>query len=208
MADLTPAALAALLKSKIGTVDFTSGELENDALLLAMSEALVVAFSDNTIFANPIQNGGVAGGSILSIANIATLAWNPAPSGTYSSESGLSQVSSIRFVVDTTGGWLVTGVGETVDEVFGRWRPNLDEDTTSYEISINASGSPAFPTGGIPLDGTWTTLSTNMGAILSDPFGGGASVTNISVEIRQRGIPSNTTGVATFSLRSLQEGTP
>ena len=206
MSTITPQALADLMKSKIDEIDFTSGPIENDALLLAMSEALVVAFSDNTIFANPINNGGVGTGDIFATGSIPTIVWDPAPSGTYTAEdiSGLG-FANMRFVADTTGGWTITGIGETFDEQFGRWRPTLDNNTVSYEISITASGS-AFPIGGIPLNGTWTTLSTNMGLDLSSSMG--TEISSVQVEIRQRGNPSNTTGVASFVLRSIGGGAP
>ena len=206
MGQITPAALAALLNSKIDPIDISSGELENDALILAMSEALVAAFSTNTIFPKKLVNGGVGDSSVYPVANITTLSWNPTPNGTYTSESGTTEFSTIRFTVDTTGGWSITGAGEVLDEAFGRWRPNLDEDLISYEISVTTTGSPVFTTGGITTDGTWATIDNNKTIILTDTFGGGASLTNVQVQIRQRGVPSNSTTVATFVLTSLQEG--
>ena len=77
-------------------------------------------------------------------------------------------------------------------------------DTTSYEISINTT-TPAtgtiLPIGaGTFLNGTFQELNVNRGLALNI-IGVGTGGTNVTVEIREKLTPANTTGVATFTLR-------
>jgi hypothetical protein len=201
MAVFTAAQLASLMKGKLNTIDFTSSAIENDTLLLKMSEALVVAFSDNNIFADPASNGGVGTSNISLIEPTVTVGWNPEPTGTYSAVS-FTEPASTRFTVDTIGGWKVSGFGlDVIPNSNGRWRVATDPNTTNYEISITKTGTSVSSIGGADLSGVWTTISGTMGVSISDTSGLGKS-SNITAQIREKFNPSNITTVASFTIEA------
>lgn len=199
MAAINAAQLAALMKVKIDAVDSQSGSIENDEILLAMSEALVVAFSDNTFFAAPIVGGGVGTSNVASIEPIPTLAWNLAPSGTYSSTS-VDTEAITQFDIKTNGSWTISGSGTiNIPSDQGVWRPTNDTNTVSYEVRFTTSGDVPTAIGGANLSGVWTDLTQTMGLLLADSDVG-SKTTSVTVEVREKVTPSNTTTAASFTI--------
>lgn len=200
MANITPDALKNLLKGKINAIDFSSGELQNDDLLLAFAESIAIAAADNTVFATPIQNGGNGESAVYLIGSFPTLAWNSAPTGTYSAVD-LDFTATTRFGIRTDGTWYVSGVGdESIPSAAGEWRGDGVEDTLLYEVRITSSSpSNTQTTGDATDDGSWFTLTQESTIYITD-FNAGTKSSNVTVEIRNRFDTPNTTGVASFTM--------
>jgi len=108
----------------------------------------------------------------------------------------------IQFIFRTDGTYDIqtsNGSGETS----GTWRTTGGTDTTTYEYRIthaeNGSnqGTVAGALGGI-IDGTWTTLASDDGIIVSVPDPGAGLInrqeSDVTFEIREILVPANTTG--------------
>lgn len=202
MAVVTAAQLAALMKAKIDAIDFSSSAISNDSLLLKMSEALVVSFSDNNFFADPASNGGVGVSNISLIEPTVTVGWNLEPTGTYSAISFVDGPASTQFTVDTTGGWRISGFGfDETPSGNGRWRTSTDENTVSYEVNFTKTGTSVSAIGGANLLGVWTTITNTMGLSITDTSGLGKA-SNVTAQIREKFNPTNITTIASFTIEA------
>lgn len=199
MATISAATLAALLKVKIDAVDSQNGSIGNEEILLAISEVLVVAFQDNSLFIAPTNNGGVGTGTITSIGALPNLAWDAAPTGSYDALSTDTSAGT-QFLVRINGTWNVSGFGDgSIPSDGGSWRPTNDINPISYEIRYTTSGDTATEIGGADLSGNWITLVNDMGLSLEDAAAGSKS-TSVTVEVRETSDPLNTTTSASFTI--------
>lgn len=131
-----------------------------------------------------------------------------APSLIYKSSGTGGLNSSVTFTADTSGNFLfafdeIAQPGSTGSPTAGTYKPIIEVDAVNYEISISFTGSAPIAVGsGTLLNGTFQDLDTTRGVKILQT-GAGTRITVISVEIRAKAIPANTTGVATFTMESL-----
>lgn len=136
----------------------------------------------------------------IEVALAETLAWNLAPTGTYSAASA-DGITNQTIIMDEAGNWDITGVGTTFDTDSGVYRPGATgNDPDNYEIRVTASTSGSGivnPLGGIVLN-TWKQLVGGEGIrVIDNTLAVTASI--ITIEIREIATPANTTGIATFT---------
>lgn len=200
MATITPEALKNLLKNSINEIDFESGTIENDELLQAFADSIAIASADNTVFGEPIQNGGTGDSAVYLIGSFPTLTWDSAPTGTYSAVN-TEGTATTRFGIRTDGTWYVSGVGlESTPSDAGEWRDDGVDDTLLYEARITStSPSDTNTTGDATDDGVWFTITQESTIYITD-FAAGTESSDITVEIRNRFDTGNTTGVASFTM--------
>lgn len=199
MATISPNALKAILKGKVNAIDISSGEVDNDAILQAFADSIAIASSGNTGFASPIINGAVGDGFIYQHDPSIVLSWNSAPTGTYTA-TNTSSTATTRFGIRTNGTWYVSGIGiESIPSDAGQWRNNSDENEFLYEARITSSDTgDTNTTGDATDDGNWFTI-TQESTIYVSSFDT-VRDSNLTVEIRDRFVPTNTTGVASFTI--------
>lgn len=143
-----------------------------------------------------------------------TLAWDAsAPTGSYDSLTAeVGGLGNMSFRADTAGGFVFLFIesisgGSTGTPTSGTFRPGVTGiDFTSYEISINTgavvgSGTKVAIGAGTLLDGTFQNLDVIRGVQMKLNGTGTGSI-SVTVEIREILTPSNTTGAASFTLRT------
>lgn len=151
----------------------------------------------------------VASGSIVEDLTVAlsaplaeTLAWDLAPSGTYTSRD-LTGTASTKFTVDILGNWSITSIGvQDADSDSGDYRPGVaGSDPDNYEIKVtltlNSGSGATILLGGAVLN-TFVPLNGGEGVKVEQSFTGTTNVT-FTWEIREIATPANTTGIATFT---------
>lgn len=154
---------------------------------------------------NIVESIGVA----LSQASAETLAWNLAPSGTYSASSAAEEAFQ-SFTASIDGEWAIVGGGQgTPGSGSGDYRPKVvGDDPDNYEIRITSNrtgGSGVIAATGNVVFGSWVPHSESDGIIVTDSTSGTTTV-DITVEIREIATPANTTGVASFEFSA--DGVP
>ena len=144
----------------------------------------------------------------LSAPTAETLAWNAAPTGTYSATS-LSFQAREQFTVDSLGNWAVDGIGDgSVSTASGAYRPKVvGDDPSNYKIKIGYTGFSGSGTismlGGAVLN-TWGNLTGGEGIRLTDEATGTSSCL-VTVVVEEIGNPTNSIS-ATFTLSA--DGSP
>lgn len=130
------------------------------------------------------------------------------PSDNYRSLGTEGLNSSVVFTANTSGSFAfafdeIERPASDGDPTFGTYKPILEVDAGNYEIAITFSGGLITAVGsGTVIDGTFQDLNTTRG-IRIDKTGTGSTVSTITVEIRDKNTPANTTGVATFVIDAL-----
>jgi len=138
----------------------------------------------------------------LSASGTETLAWNLEPTGVYDSMS-IFELATEKFIVDSLGAWTVSGVSNVFSQTdSGFYRPQVvGDDKINYEIKITATINSGAGTisllGGVVL-GTFVNLTGGQGVEVSDAVAGSTNF-SITVEIRDKALAANSTGLASFN---------
>ncbi len=141
----------------------------------------------------------------LDVAIAETLAWNAAPTATYTASSDAVAREWISF--NAAGGWSAGGAGTiSVETGGGDYRPGNNSDITSYEYLLTVSGGVG---GGQSKNitgtlGSWTSLTGVVKVEVVSSNGG--IVSGVNMQIREIATPSNTTGAAAFNIEAVSEG--
>lgn len=139
---------------------------------------------------------------VLSDPSAETLAWDLAPTGTYTSKD-FAGTASTKFTVDVSGNWDISSIGvQDADSDSGDYRPGVvGSDPDNYEIKVtltlNSGSGATILLGGAVLN-TFVSLNGGEGVKVEQSFAGTTNVT-FTFEIREIATPANTTGVATFT---------